>query len=199
MERSTGAPSVIFIDVVLAEYARLQDQCAHERETRDQRVNWYTLIIGGVVVGYGVLADRFKDAIAQPSLRAFATILGVAFLLAVGWEVFEGAQRFNLNVIACLMQMERIRIVLAEVDPELERKLHWAGDSKLRYRQPLWVPTVTLTINSFLVALITAMATHDHLIEGVWQLVAILAGSLSAGSQLLYARARYRQLLRRFP
>lgn len=112
---SVPTPSRLFSEAMFAEYARLQEQYSHEREARDHRVNWYTLIIGGVVAGYGALSSQYAQAIRDPSLRTFVSILGVTFMLTVGWQVFEAAQRFNLNTIACLFQMQRIRTLLADL------------------------------------------------------------------------------------
>lgn len=192
---SSAKPSELFSQALFAEYARLQQQCAHERETRDHRVNWYTLIIGGVVAGYGALSSQFSQAIGDPSLRSFIAILGVTFLLIVGWEVFEAAQRFNLNAIACLTQMQRIRVLLAELEPILEG-LHWKGEPSLGHRQPLWIPTVTVTINSFLTCLIAAIVLHGRLVTPAWQAIASFTGVVAAAIQYFYARVRYARLIR---
>lgn len=181
--------------ILLAEYTRLDGHIAHEREARDSRVNWYTLIIGGVVAGYGALSTQYTQALSDPALRTFVAFAGIAFLLSVGWEVFEAAQRFNLNVIAALIQMQKIRSYLATTAPDLERQLGWRGEPSLGHKRPLWVPTITLTINSFLSCLVTAIALQHRGLDS-WPVFAIAAGLFAATVQIGYAFRRYRALLR---
>lgn len=183
------------VHILLTEYELLQQQSEFARQSRDTRVNWYTAIIGGTIAGMSLFFGQSSNITINPYVVEFIMGAVLAFLFIIGFFAFEAAQRYNLNDTASRIYMGRIRAYLCELRPELETKLNWGSFPHLVNYWPLWVPTITLTINSFVASICCGLLFYRlGVANGVWQMMAVGASLVFALAQIGFARVRYQKL-----
>lgn len=187
------------IQFILAEYELQQRQSELARQSRDSRVNWYTTIIGGTVAGTGLFLGQNTPGSIAPQTEFIITVL-LVFLFIVGMFALESVQRFNLNDVSSRVHMSRIRAWLSELEPEFTERLGWESVSELIFRDhwPLWIPTITVTINTFVAVVCCGILLYRLLTINTTLPIYVFSftfGLLYAVGQIVYTRWKYRRLL----